>query len=164
MLGVQPLARTGVHPTKRSLITRSKGFLRYNVYPAFRPSEFLCPIFLYLCTQIVTWSNVKSALILTLFVLVEFYPCRNCFWLNSTLSPKSSLYGKTTFAQKIRSHLILQFHTHTLTSASSNSGKSNNIASFTNSSICPFSRPSLKLFTRSAHSMLDRISDTFNLW
>ena len=39
MLGVQPRVRTSVHPTKRSLITRSKGFTRYHVYPAFRPFE-----------------------------------------------------------------------------------------------------------------------------
>ena len=45
MLGVQPRVRTSVHPTKRSLITRSNGFPRYNVYLAFRPFECLCQTF-----------------------------------------------------------------------------------------------------------------------
>jgi len=38
LLGVPSLVGTNVHPTKRSLITRSKGIPQYNMYLAFRSS------------------------------------------------------------------------------------------------------------------------------
>jgi len=44
LLGVSSLVRISVHPTKRSLITRSKGIPKYNMYLAFTPSEAWCQI------------------------------------------------------------------------------------------------------------------------
>jgi len=47
---VRTIQPNAVHPTKRSLITRSKGIPQYNVYLAFRPSDLSCHLRHLLCT------------------------------------------------------------------------------------------------------------------
>jgi len=178
MLGVPSLARTSVHPTKRSLITRSKGIPRYNVYLAFRPSESLCQmhrllkaIRLLLIMQNGTGATSCYVIFLTISLLCSFCMhtlvitislyylfCMHVlaatifllylFCMHASWPAESSLHYKTVFVQRHHFHTNAQF-TYTLNMVSSNSGRSNSIASVTSSSIYRFSSPSLKLFNTS---------------
>ena len=169
MLGVPSLVRTSVHPTKRSLITRSKGIPQYNMYLAFRPSEFWCQVHpLYIgqapastCILLRNFFVIlrQSPPFLSLFFLCSAALGRNflhnLFYVRQFLPAESPLHGEIT--------CICTIHIHTLNIVSSNSGRSNNMASAISSSICRFSNSSSKVFNTSAHSILDLISAAFNV-
>jgi len=116
--------------------------------PFYSKNTSFCP---YQIVQILR----QSPLFFSLFFLhsarlvhnffIYFARCTSCLVLGIA---KSQLHKHTV-------------HIHVLNILSSNTDRSNIMASFTNSSICLFSKSSSKLFNTSAHSILDLISDVF---
>jgi len=124
----------------------------------YSPNANFC---LYQIVQFLRHATSQLSHFFSLFFLgwsVHCHPFFLCFFCAVQLL----VFVESFYVTKSRLHSFT-VHIQTFSIVSSNIGRSSSMASFANSSIFRFSNSSSKLFNTSAHSILNLISNTFNV-